>query len=238
MAEKLDGKAVGTAFVEELLGHLLGKVLAEVELDGVVDGLGNSRGVDGDAHVLTDALLELGGEGIVTTVVLLNSLVEGKKLGLDDGSGKGAHAETVVGELHGEVTKVLRAGDSHVLGGKTLVGTGVDGTASSDVGIVGEEEATLTGVDHLVGLTANTADLAHVTGVLALPFNAERVSAILEKDGTVLLAGLQDGIHITNLTTHVRNENVLAVGVGLELLIQIRDIHDVVVIRLDVNSLH
>ena len=54
----------------------------------------------------------------------------------------------------------------------------------------------------------------------------------------MLLAGLQDGIHITNLTTHVRNENVLAVGVGLELLIQIRDIHDVVVIRLDVNSLH
>ena len=237
VAEELDGKAVGGALVEELLEHLLGKMLAEVKLDGIMNGLGDSGGVDGDAHVLTDALLELGGKGVVAAVVLLYPLVEAEELGLDDGGGEGAHAETVVGELLGEVAKVLRAGNGHVLGGKALVGTGVNGTASSDVGIVGEEETTLAGVDHLVGLTADTANLAHVTGVLALPLDAEGVSAILEENGIVLLAGLQDGIHITDLAAHVRNQNVITIGVGLELLLQIRDVHNVVVIRLDVDGL-
>jgi hypothetical protein len=238
VTEELDGKAVGATLVEELLGHLLGKVLAEVELDGIMDGLGNTGSVDGDAHVLTDALLELGSKGVVTPVVLLNSLVEGKELGLDDGGGKGAHAETVVGELVGEITEVLRARDSNVLGGKALVGASVNSAASSDVRIVGEKEPTLTGVYHLVRLTANTANLSHVAGVLALPFDAERVSAILKEGGTVPFAGLQDSIHITDLTAHVRNENVLAIGVSLELLLQIRDIHNVVVIRLDIDGLH
>ena len=238
VAEELDGKAVGGALVEELLEHLLGKMLAEVKLDGIMNGLGDSGGVDGDAHVLTDALLKLGGKGVVAAVVLLYPLVKAEELGLDDGGGEGAHAETVVGELLREVAKVLRAGNGHVLGGKTLVGTGVNGTAGSDVGIVGEEETTLAGVDHLVGLTADAANLAHVTGVLALPLDAEGVSAILEENGIVLLAGLQDGIHITDLTAHVRNQNVITIGVGLELLLQIRDVHNVVVIRFDVDGLH
>mmetsp|Transcript_8166 Transcript_8166/g.12032 ORF Transcript_8166/g.12032 Transcript_8166/m.12032 type:complete len:211 (+) Transcript_8166:1070-1702(+) len=76
-----------------------------------------------------------------------------------------------------------------------------------------------------------------MSSVLILPPYSEGMGAILKENSIVLLAGLGDGIHICYLTTHVGNENMFAVGVGGELFLQGLNIHNVIVIRLYVNSL-
>ena len=66
-----------------------------------------------------------------------------------------------------------------MLSGESLVGTSVNGTLGGNQGIVRQEESPLTRVDHLVTLGRNGGNLSNVSGVLAVPFYAERVSAIL-----------------------------------------------------------
>ena len=237
MPEELDREAVRTAFVKEVLDHVLGEMLPKVELDRVVDGHGHTGGVDGDAEVAADTVHELGREFEISAVVLLNSLVKGEDLGFDHCGSQSAHAETVVGKLLGEITEGLRPRNGGVLRCEALVGSGVNGAASSNVVVVREEEAALARVDHLVTLTADAADLAHVASVLALPLYTKRVGAVLEESRTVTFAGLKDCVHVTNLSAHVRNEDMVAIRMGSELLLKIVNVHDVIVIGLNVDRL-
>lgn len=118
-----------------------------------------------------------------------------------------------------------------------LVGSGVDGSLCRNDGVISEQKSTLSRVDHLVALTADGGGNTDVSGVLILPANSQGMGAILEEDGIVLVTCSFDTIHVCDLSTHVRNKNVLAVGVFGKLLLQVGNIHDVVVVRFDVHSL-
>lgn len=237
MSKELNGETVVLAFIQKLLNHLGGELLVEVELEGVVDHQTDLRDELGDGHVLSNTGLESLSELVVTVVVFLDSLIEGADLGEDDRGGKVAHTEGVVGDGGGVVLELLNTGDSHVLGGESFVGTSVDSGLSSNIRIVSQQETTLTRVDHLVGLTADGAGNTNVPGVLIAISDTQGVGAILEEDGVILITEFLDTVHVSDLTTHVRDEDVVAVGVLLQLELQVFKVDDHVHGRLDVNSL-
>jgi hypothetical protein len=86
-------------------------------------------------------------------------------------------------------------------------------------------------------LSTDGRNLTDVSSVGSLPFNTKRVSAILEEDNIMTITGVFDGIHIGNLSTHVRDEAEFAVGVFNELLLKIIDTHDMVVVGFNVDGL-
>mmetsp|Transcript_5214 Transcript_5214/g.7547 ORF Transcript_5214/g.7547 Transcript_5214/m.7547 type:complete len:236 (-) Transcript_5214:405-1112(-) len=210
--------------------------MVEVELKRVVDG-SHSRGVDRDGEQVTLPLNQLLGDESITFVVLLTPLIEGKNLRTNDSSGDSTHTKTVVGNLVGQISKDFGSWDGSVLRGKSFVCSSVDGTLGGNLGIISDEESTLSTVDHFVTLGTDGSNLTDVSRVGSLPFNSKRVSTILEEDNIVAIAGILDGIHIGKLSTHVRDEAVFDVGVFNKLLLEILDVHAVVVIRFNVDGL-
>jgi len=63
------------------------------------------------------------------------------------------------------------------------------------------------------------------------------VGAILEEDSIVLVAKLLNSGHVGNFTAHVRDKNVLAVGVLLELQLEVLKVDDHIHGGFDVNGL-
>mmetsp|Transcript_63037 Transcript_63037/g.153584 ORF Transcript_63037/g.153584 Transcript_63037/m.153584 type:complete len:237 (-) Transcript_63037:146-856(-) len=120
---------------------------------------------------------------------------------------------------------------------QSLVGTCDDSSLGSDFGVVREEETTFTGVDHLVALATDGTGNTLVSRMFALPVDTEGVCAVLQKDGIVLVAKVLDGGHVSELSTHVGDQDVLTVGVFLELLLQVYNVDDMVLVRFDVDGL-
>jgi len=164
--EELDGEPVRGAFVQKLFNHFGGELLVKVELERIVDHHCNLGDELRDGHVVANTLFESSGKLVIPAVVLFDTLVEGIDLGKDDGSGKVAHSDRVVGKGNGVVLEVLLARNGHVLRRERLVGTGVNGGLGGDIRIVGKQEPPFSGVDHLVRLTADSASNTHMSRVL------------------------------------------------------------------------
>jgi hypothetical protein len=235
--EKLDRKSVVFALFKENLNSLWSEFLVKVELERVMNGGGHSRGIDRDGQMLTASGLEGFHKLPVSLVVLLDTWLKGLDLRTHDGGRKSTHSEGVVRDLGRELLEVLWSRDSDVLSTQALVGTGVNSSLSSNIWVVSEQEPTLSGVDHLVRLGRDGTGDTNMASVLVLPADSEGMGAILEQDSIVLIACSLDGIHVGNLSTHVGDKDVLAVRVGLELLGKVSNIHDVVVVGFNVNSL-
>mmetsp|Transcript_22635 Transcript_22635/g.34818 ORF Transcript_22635/g.34818 Transcript_22635/m.34818 type:complete len:313 (-) Transcript_22635:161-1099(-) len=202
-----------------------------------MDHLCYTGGKLGNADQISKTCLELLAQLVVPGVVLLNTLLKSLHLRTNDSSGNSRHTKRVVGDLSGQIGKDLRSRDSQVLGSKSLVSSSVNGALGRHLSIIGKEESTLSTVDHLVRLTGDGRGLTLVSSVLSLPVNSERVSAILKKGDAVLLADISNAIHISNLSTHVRDEAEFAVRVGGKLGLEVIRAHDVIVVGFNINGL-
>jgi hypothetical protein len=111
----------------------------EVTLDRIVDHAGDARCIFRNVQVLADACLQTGSKVVMYLVVHGNSGFQSLDLGTDDGGGKVAHSDRVVGEFDGQALKVLGSRHSDVLGVQRFVGTGNNGSPGGNVGVVGSK---------------------------------------------------------------------------------------------------
>lgn len=98
VSKELYGESVIFALIKELLDHFGFEHVFQVELEGVVHWECHSRCILRDTEEVSAALFKLSDKVPISAVVLFNSLVQSLHLRTDDGSGKVAHAKTVVGE--------------------------------------------------------------------------------------------------------------------------------------------
>mmetsp|Transcript_27801 Transcript_27801/g.75627 ORF Transcript_27801/g.75627 Transcript_27801/m.75627 type:complete len:224 (+) Transcript_27801:2112-2783(+) len=124
-----------------------------------------------------------------------------------------------------------------MLCGKTFVGTRNRSGLRGNVGIVRQQKSSLAGVDHFVALATNGTCYPLVAGVLPLPEDSQRVGGVFQQNSVVFVAKVFDGIHVGQLSSHVGNQDVFAVGIFLQFLFQIGSVHDMVLVGLDVNGL-
>ena len=76
-----------------------------------------------------------------------------------------------------------------------------------------------------------------MSSVLTVPQDSEGMGAIFQQCDAVTITGGLDGVHVGHFTSHVRDETYLGVGVHDEFLFEVLNIHDVIVVRFDVDSL-
>mmetsp|Transcript_22834 Transcript_22834/g.63491 ORF Transcript_22834/g.63491 Transcript_22834/m.63491 type:complete len:207 (+) Transcript_22834:1611-2231(+) len=203
------------AFFQELLNHFLIKFGIQVELHRVMHHKSDFRSELWDRQMVTNARLEFFLQLDVASIVFGNALIKCLDLWPDHRGGQVAHAEGIVRDSSWVVLKFFLGRNSNVLAGKSFVSTSVHSCLCCDIWVVRQEKAAFSRVDHFVGLTANCACHAHVTRVLVLVSNAKRVGAIFQKDCVVLVTQILDPLHISQLSSHMRDENMLAVGVFL-----------------------
>lgn len=146
VTEELQEQTAVLGGVDDGLDLDIGSLL-EVELDAVAD--------DGDLGVLLRNLdarksVQAIGEGVVPRVVLLAAGIDGVDLGPDHGGADAMHAERVVRQLGHDLLEVFGARNCQMLGVELLVSTGVDSSGGTDLRIVGQQEAALARVEHLV----------------------------------------------------------------------------------------
>mmetsp|Transcript_2618 Transcript_2618/g.6277 ORF Transcript_2618/g.6277 Transcript_2618/m.6277 type:complete len:254 (-) Transcript_2618:1-762(-) len=225
-----------TALVQKFLQHFGCEFRIQIELNGIVNHSGDSGCYLWDVKVVSNGCFEFFDDHVVAFVVLFDAFFQGLDLWTNDGSCEIAHSDRVVGMLHRLSFEVLRTWNRCVLAVEAFIGSCNDGSLSGDFGIICQQESTLTGIDHLVTLTTDGTSDTLVSGVFALPENTQRMSSIFQQNCVVFVAKVFDGIHVGQFSAHVRNQDVVAVGIFVQFLFQIDNVHNMVTIGFDVNS--
>ncbi|OIQ66724.1 hypothetical protein GALL_517050 [mine drainage metagenome] len=109
-----------------------------------------------------------------------------------------------------------------------------DDGAGGDFGIVGDHDAAFARVNHLVGLEAETADLADGTDLFVVPERAERMGCILDYRYTARVAGRHDRVHVRGVAAHVADED--AGDVIVDFRYEISHIHAIIHTDFDQNG--
>jgi len=91
--------------------------------------------------------------------------------------------------------------NSDLLWVEALVGTSVNSGLGSNCGIISEQESTLARVDQLERLRGDSRCDTNVAGVLGLPADYERASAVLKQDGAIVGAcNLDESLDVARAT--------------------------------------
>ena len=171
------------------------------ELEGIVYSSGHSWCADRDGYVLTSSGLDFLNELPISAVVLLGTFGKSHYLRTDNGSSKVAHTKREVRKGLWGTLEVLWWRNSDMLWVEALVGTSVNSGLGSNCGIISEQESTLARVDQLERLRGDSRCDTNVAGVLGLPADYERASAVLKQDGAIVGAcNLDESLDVARAT--------------------------------------
>ncbi len=116
-----------------------------------------------------------------------------------------------------------------------FIGTRHNDRAGDQVLVIGNQDAALTSIDHLVGLERETADLADGPDALPMPLGAKRVGCILDDRDAALIRQRHDRVHIGGMAAHVTDHD--RADAVVELRLEIRHIDTVVLANIDQDRL-
>ena len=119
---------------------------------------------------------------------------------------------------HGQFRVVLPVG-ALMLFPIMLIGARHDHAARRQIGVIGDQDATLACVDHLVGLERETADLADGADLAPMPQRAKRMGRILDHGNAARIAQRHDRVHIRGVAAHMADDDGLdrVVELGFEI---------------------
>ena len=93
-----------------------------------------------------------------------------------------------------------------------------DDCPGHDLGIIGDHHTAFTRIDQLVGLKAETADLAHGADLLPVPARAQRMRRIFHHRDPARIAHGHDRIHVRGMAAHMADDHRLDFAqLGLEI---------------------